>query len=127
MEEVENEWQEKLRTKCTELEDCNRRNSELLEKVLSLSTQQEHSGQKRTALMKAELAVARDIWMRDKLEEISRLRAEIQRENKHKLQAVLEQNIKLRNAEMQEILREKEQEWRSQQEIRFVTPSCLEK
>lgn len=118
---VEDEWQEKLRTKCTELEECNRRNQELLEEVLTLGTRQKRSGHEQTALLKAELAAARDVWVRDKQEEMSRLRAELQREHKHRLQAVLEQNLKLRNVELQENLRGKEQEWRSQQDIRLIS------
>lgn len=120
MKNVEDEWQEKLCTKCTELEECNRRNQELLEEVLILSTLQEGSGQEQAALIKAEMAAARDVWMRDKQEEMSRLRAELQKEHKHKLQVMLEQNLKLRNVELQETLREKEQDWRSQQEIRLI-------
>lgn len=120
MKNVEDEWQEKLCTKCTELEEGNRRNQELLEEVLILSTLQEGSGQEQAALIKAEMAAARDVWMRDKQEEMSRLRAELQKEHKHKLQVMLEQNLKLRNVELQETLREKEQDWRSQQEIRLI-------
>ncbi|XP_057186483.1 centrosomal protein of 152 kDa isoform X2 [Triplophysa rosa] len=116
---VEDEWQEKLCTKCTELDECNRRNRELLEEVLILGTLQESSGQEQAALIKAEMAAARDVWMRDKQEEMSRLRAELQKEHKHKLQVALVQNLTLRNVELQEALREKEQDWRSRQEIRL--------
>nr|XP_055048823.1 centrosomal protein of 152 kDa isoform X1 [Misgurnus anguillicaudatus] len=108
---VEDRWQETLRIKCSELEECNRRNAELLEELHAVSTRKECSGQEQAAVIKSELAAARDVWMRDKHEEMSRLRAELQREHKHKLQE--------RNAELQETLRVKEQEWRSQQEIRL--------
>ncbi|XP_055048827.2 centrosomal protein of 152 kDa isoform X4 [Misgurnus anguillicaudatus] len=108
---VEDRWQETLRIKCSELEACNRRNAELLEELHAVSTRKEGSGQEQAAVIKSELAAARDVWMRDKHEEMSRLRAELQREHKHKLQE--------RNAELQETLRVKEQEWRSQQEIRL--------
>ncbi|XP_051548227.1 centrosomal protein of 152 kDa-like isoform X3 [Myxocyprinus asiaticus] len=118
---AEDRWQEMLHTKCTKLEECNRRNGELQEEVRSLSTLLERSCQEQAALIKAELAAAQDVWIRDKQEEISSLRAELQRE--HKLQAVLEQNLqqilKQKDTELQKTLREKEQEWRSQQKIRL--------
>ncbi|RXN26207.1 centrosomal protein of 152 kDa [Labeo rohita] len=120
---VEERWQDTIRTKCAELEQCNRRNGELQEEMLSLSTRFERSCQEQTALVKAELAAARDVWIRDKQEEMSRLRAHLQREQKQKLQAVLEQNLKQtdkqKDTELQKTLREKEQEWRDQQEIRL--------
>ncbi|XP_016307960.1 centrosomal protein of 152 kDa [Sinocyclocheilus anshuiensis] len=120
---VEERWQDTLRTKCAELEQCNRRNSELQEEVLTLSTRLERACQEQAALVKAELAAARDVWIRDKQEEMSRLRAQLQREQKQKLQAVLEQNLeqtdKQRDTELQKTLRQKEQEWRDQQEIRL--------
>ncbi|KAL0154872.1 hypothetical protein M9458_049135, partial [Cirrhinus mrigala] len=101
---VEERWQDTIRTKCAELEQCNRRNGELQEEVLSLSTRFERSCQEQTALVKAELAAARDAWIRDKQEEI---------EQKQKLQTVLEQNLKQtdkqKDTELQKTLREKEQ------------------
>ncbi|XP_051979024.1 centrosomal protein of 152 kDa [Xyrauchen texanus] len=121
---AEDRWQEMLHTKCTKLEECNRRNGELQEEVHSLSTLLERSGQEQAALIKAELAAAQDVWIRDKQEEISSLRAELQREHKHKLQAVLEQKVqqilKQKDTEIQKTLREKEQDWRSQQKIRLL-------
>uniref|UniRef100_A0A9J8DLT1 Centrosomal protein 152 n=2 Tax=Cyprinus carpio TaxID=7962 RepID=A0A9J8DLT1_CYPCA len=120
---VEERWQDTLRTKCAELEQCNVRKSELQEEVLTLSTQLERACQEQAGLMKAELAAARDVWIREKQEEMSRLRAQLQREQKQKLQAVLEQNLeqtdKERDTELQKTLRQKEQEWRDQQEIRL--------
>ncbi len=116
----EERWQDTLRTKCAELEQCNVRNRELQEEALTLSTRLERLCQEQAALVKAELAAARDVWIRDKQEEMSRLRAQIQREQKQKLQAVLEHTDKRRDTELHEALREKEQEWRDQQEIRFV-------
>ncbi|XP_059391626.1 centrosomal protein of 152 kDa-like isoform X1 [Carassius carassius] len=116
---VEERWQDTLRTKCTELEQCNMRNGELQEEVLTLHTRLERVCQEQAALLKAELAAARDIWIRDKQEEMSRLRAQLQREQKQKLQAALEQTDKQRDTELHETLREKEQEWRDQQEIRL--------
>ncbi|XP_043084683.1 centrosomal protein of 152 kDa [Puntigrus tetrazona] len=113
---VEERLQDKLRTKCAELELCNVRNGELREEALTLGAQLEHLRREQAALVKAELAAGRD-------EDMSRLRAQLQREQKQKLQAVLEQNLeqtdKQRDAELQETLREKEQEWRDQQEIRL--------
>ncbi|KAK7117828.1 hypothetical protein R3I94_023148 [Phoxinus phoxinus] len=106
---VEERWQDTLRTRCTELEQCNRRNQELQEEVLALCTRLERSCQGQAALIKAELAAARDVWMEDKQEEMSRLRAQLQRE----------QNLEQTDSELQETLREKEQEWRAQQEIRL--------
>ncbi|KAK2867413.1 hypothetical protein Q8A67_025530 [Cirrhinus molitorella] len=120
---VEERWQDTLRTKCSELEQCNRRNGELQEEVLTLSTQLERSCQEQTTLVKAELAAARDVWIRDKQEEMSRLRAQLQKEHKQKLQAVLEQNLKQtdkqKETKLQKSYGEKEQEWRDQQEIRL--------
>uniref|UniRef100_A0A8C2KYF2 Centrosomal protein of 152 kDa-like n=1 Tax=Cyprinus carpio TaxID=7962 RepID=A0A8C2KYF2_CYPCA len=120
---VEERWQDTLRTKCAELEQCNVRKSELQEEVLTLSTQLERACQEQAGLMKAELAAARDVWIREKQEEMSRLRAQLQREQKQKLQAILEQNLeqtdKERDTELQKTLRQKEQEWRDQQEIRL--------
>lgn len=124
MKAVEERWQDTLRTKCAELEQCNVRNGELQEEALTLSTRLERLCQEQAALVKAELAAARDVWIRDKQEEMSRLRTQLQREQKQKLQAVLEQNLeqtdKQRDTELHETLREKEQEWRDQQEIRFI-------
>lgn len=120
MKAVEERWQDTLHTKCAELEQCNVRNRELQEEALTLSTQLERLCQEQAALVKAELAAARDVWIRDKQEEMSRLRAQLQREQKQKLQAVLEQTDKQRDTELHKTLREKEQEWRDQQEIRFV-------
>ncbi len=114
---VEERWQDTLRA---ELEQCNVRNRELQEEALTLSTRLERLCQEQAALVKAELAAARDVWIRDKQEEMSRLRAQIQREQKQKLQAVLEHTDKRRDTELHEALREKEQDWRDQQEIRFV-------
>uniref|UniRef100_A0A8C1NGC6 Centrosomal protein 152 n=1 Tax=Cyprinus carpio TaxID=7962 RepID=A0A8C1NGC6_CYPCA len=116
---VEERWQDTLRTKCAELEQCNVRNGELQEEVFTLSTRLEHLCQEQAALLKAELAAARDVWIRDKQEEMSRLRAQLQREQEQKLQAALEQTDKQRDTELHETLREKEQEWRDQQEIRL--------
>lgn len=120
MKAVEERWQDTLHTKCAELEQCNVRNRELQEEALTLSTRLERLCQEQAALVKAELAAARDVWIRDKQEEMSRLRAQLQREQKQKLQAVLEQTDKQRDTELHKTLREKEQEWRDQQEIRFV-------
>lgn len=117
---VEERWQDTLRTKCTELELCNRRIGELQEEVLALSTRLERLSQEQDALIKAELAAARDVWIKDKQEEMSRLRAQLQREQKQKLQAVLEQNLEQTDTELQKTLREKEQEWSRRQEIRFI-------
>lgn len=117
---VEERWQDTLRTKCTELELCNRRIGELQEEVLTLSTGLERLSQEQDALIKAELAAARDVWIEDKQEEMSRLRAQLQREQKQKLQTVLEQNLEQTDTELQKTLREKEQEWRRRQEIRFI-------
>ncbi|XP_048013741.1 centrosomal protein of 152 kDa isoform X2 [Megalobrama amblycephala] len=114
---VEEKWQDTLRSKCTEL--CNRRIGELQEEVLTLSTRLERLSQEQDALIKAELAAARDVWIEDKQEEMSRLRAQLQREQKQKLQAVLEQNLEQTDTELQKTLREKEQEWRRRQEIRL--------
>ncbi|XP_051975841.1 centrosomal protein of 152 kDa-like [Xyrauchen texanus] len=118
---TEDKWQEMFHTKCIELEECNRRNRELQEEVLSLSTRMKNYFQEQADLIKEELAAARDVWIRDKNEEISQLKAQFQSE--HKLQAVLEQNLqqthKQRHTELQDILREKEQEWSRQQEIRL--------
>uniref|UniRef100_A0A8C2HU84 Centrosomal protein 152 n=1 Tax=Cyprinus carpio TaxID=7962 RepID=A0A8C2HU84_CYPCA len=116
---VEERWQDTLRTTCAELEQCNVRNRELQEEVFTLSTRLEHLCQEQAALLKAELAAARDVWIRDKQEEMSRLRAQLQREQEQKLQAALEQTDKQRDTELHETLREKEQEWRDQQEIRL--------
>uniref|UniRef100_A0A672SLE0 Centrosomal protein 152 n=1 Tax=Sinocyclocheilus grahami TaxID=75366 RepID=A0A672SLE0_SINGR len=110
---VEERWQDTLRTKCAELEQCNVRNGELQEVALTLSIRLEHLCQEQAALLKAELAAARDVWIRDKQEEMSRLRAQLQREQN------LEQTDKQRDTELHENLREKEQEWRDQQEIRL--------
>ncbi|XP_073687907.1 centrosomal protein of 152 kDa [Garra rufa] len=107
---VEERWQDK----CAELEQCNRRNGELQEEVLTLSTRLEHLCQEQTALVKAELAAARDVWIRDKQEEMSRLRAQLQKEHKLKLQSVLEQNLKQTDKQ-----KDTEQEWRDQQKIRL--------
>lgn len=120
MKAVEERWQDTLRTKCTELEQCNRRIGELQEEALTLSTRLERLSQEQGALIKAELAAARDVWIEDKQEEMSRLRAQLQREQKQKLQAVLEQNLEQTDTELQKTLREKEQEWRRRQEIRFI-------
>lgn len=117
---VEERWQDTLRTKCTELELGNRRIGELQEEVLALSTRLERLSQEQNALIKAELAAARDVWIEDKQEEMSRLRAQLQREQKQKLQAVLEQNLEQTDTELQKTLREKEQEWSRRQEIRFI-------
>ncbi|XDV52723.1 hypothetical protein PO909_021400 [Leuciscus waleckii] len=106
---VEERWQDTLRTRCTELEQCNRRNRELQEEVLTLCTRLERSCQDQAALIKAELVAARDVWMEDKQEEMSRLRAQIQRE----------QNLEETDTEIQKTLREKEQEWSAQHEIRL--------
>ncbi|XP_077067282.1 centrosomal protein of 152 kDa isoform X2 [Siphateles boraxobius] len=103
---VEERWQDTLRSRCTELE---RRNGELQEEVLTLCTRLERSCQDQAALIKAELAAAREVWMEDKQEEMSRLRAQLQRE----------QNLEQTDTELQKTLREKEQEWRAQQEIRL--------
>ncbi|XP_039502831.1 centrosomal protein of 152 kDa isoform X2 [Pimephales promelas] len=106
---VEERWQDTLRTRCTELEQCNRRNGALQEEVLTLRTRLERSCQEQAALIKAELAAARDVWMEDKQEEMSRLRAQLQRE----------QSLEQTDTELQKTLGEKEQEWRAQQEIRL--------
>ncbi|XP_067292600.1 centrosomal protein of 152 kDa isoform X1 [Pseudorasbora parva] len=116
---AEERWQDTLRTRCTELEQCNRRNGELQEEVLTLSTRLERLCQEQATLIKAELAAARDVWMEDKQKEMSCLRAQLQREQKQKLQAVLHQNVEQTDTELQKTLREKEQEWRAQQEIRL--------
>nr|XP_009296420.1 centrosomal protein of 152 kDa isoform X2 [Danio rerio] len=120
---AEERWQDTLRSKCSELEDGNRRLEELQEEVLTLSAELERSSQERDALVKAELAAARDAWIRDKQEDMSRLRVQLQREHKHKLQAVLEQNLeqtgKQRETELQRVIREKEQEWSGEQESRL--------
>lgn len=127
MKAVEERWQETLRTKCTELDECNMRNGELQEEVLTLRTRLERVCREQAALLKAELAAARDVWIRDKQEEMSRLRAQLQREQKQKLQAALEQTDKQRDTELHETLREKEQEWRDQQEIRFIIVSVIQR
>uniref|UniRef100_A0A673IM27 Very long-chain acyl-CoA synthetase-like n=1 Tax=Sinocyclocheilus rhinocerous TaxID=307959 RepID=A0A673IM27_9TELE len=111
---VEERWQDTLRTKCAELEQCNVRNRELQEEALTLSIRLERLCQEQAALVKAELAAALDVWIRDKQEEMSRLRGQLQREQN------LEQTDKQRDTELHENLREKEQEWRDQQEIRFI-------
>ncbi|XP_056307237.1 centrosomal protein of 152 kDa [Danio aesculapii] len=116
---AEERWQDTLRSKCSELEDGNRRLEELQEEVLTLSAELERSSQERDAFVKAELAEAQDAWIRDKQEDMSRLRAQLQREHKQKLQAVLEQTGKQRETELQRIIREKEQEWSGQQESRL--------
>ncbi|XP_016373258.1 LOW QUALITY PROTEIN: centrosomal protein of 152 kDa-like [Sinocyclocheilus rhinocerous] len=110
---VEERWQDTLRTKCAELEQCNVRNRELQEEALTLSIRLERLCQEQAALVKAELAAALDVWIRDKQEEMSRLRGQLQREQN------LEQTDKQRDTELHENLREKEQEWRDQQEIRL--------
>ncbi|XP_051546188.1 centrosomal protein of 152 kDa-like isoform X2 [Myxocyprinus asiaticus] len=120
---AEDKWQEMFHTKCTELEECKRRNQELQEEVHSLSTRLKKSFQEQAALIKAKLAAAQDVWIRNKQEEISQLKAQFQSEHKQKLQAVLEQNLqqthKQRHTELQDIFREKEKKWRSHQEIRL--------
>ncbi|XP_026095035.1 centrosomal protein of 152 kDa isoform X1 [Carassius auratus] len=119
----EERWQDTLRTKCAELEQCNRRNRELQEEALALSTRLERVCQEQAGLVEAELAAARDVWIRNKQEEMSHLRAQLQTEQKQTLLTVTEQNLeqtdKQRDTELQKTLEQKEQEWRDQQEIRL--------
>lgn len=115
--------------KCKELEDYVHRNQELQEQVNCLNTQLERSGEEQKALFKGELSAARALWNTEKQEEISCLKMQLQRDQeslKETHQAQLERRIKetweeaLRKgqAHLQEAIRSKEQEWRSQQQLK---------
>lgn len=115
--------------KCTELEDYVHRNQELEEQVNCLNTQLEHSGKEQQALFKAELSAARALWNTEKQQEISCLKMQLQRDQenlKEKHHAQLERRIaetrqealRQGQAHLQEAMRSKEQEWRSQLELK---------
>ncbi|XP_053498224.1 centrosomal protein of 152 kDa isoform X2 [Ictalurus furcatus] len=127
---AEDKWQETMSRKCKELEDYVHRNQELQEQVNCLNTQLERSGEEQKALLKGELSAARALWNTEKQEEISCLKMQLQRDQeslKETHQAQLERRIKetweeaLRKgqAHLQEAIRSKEQEWRSQQQLKL--------
>lgn len=126
---AEDKWQETMSRKCKELEDCVFRNQELQEEVNCLKTQLEHSGVEQKELLKAELSVARALWNTEKQEEISCLKMQLQRDQESLMethQAQLERRIdetweealRQGQAHLQEAMRSKEQEWRSQQQLK---------
>ncbi|KAF4081363.1 hypothetical protein AMELA_G00160580 [Ameiurus melas] len=127
---AEDKWQETMSRKSKELEDYVHRNQELQEQVNGLNTQLERSGEEKKALLKGELSAARALWNTEKQEEISCIKMQLQRDQeslKETHQAQLERRIKetweeaLRKgqAHLQETIRSKEQEWRSQQQLKL--------
>ncbi|XP_053345692.1 centrosomal protein of 152 kDa isoform X1 [Clarias gariepinus] len=127
---AEEKWQETMSRKCEELEDFVHRNQELQEKLNCLKTQLESSGEEKKALLQAELSAARALWNTEKQEEISCLKMQLQRDQeslKEKYKAQLERRIEViqeealrqGQAHLQEALLSKEQEWRSQQQLKL--------
>lgn len=126
---VEDKCQETITRKCKELEDNVCRIQELQKQLNRLKTQLENSGEEQKALLKAELSAARALWNTEKQEEISCLKMQFQGDQeslKEKHLAQLERRINetreeaLRQgqAHLQEALWSKEQEWRSQQQLK---------
>lgn len=115
---AEDKWQEALCEKSKELEDYVRINQELQEQVLSLNTQLERSGEEHSALLKAELSAAKAMWSKDKQQEISYLRTQLQAQLEKSITQAQEQALRHGQADLQKTLRSKEEEWRAQQEVR---------
>lgn len=122
---AEDKWLETMGRKCQEQEDYVRRNQELQEQVKCLNTQLEHSSEEQKTLLKAEISAARALWNTEKQQEISCLKVQLQRDQES-LKAQLERRIEetqedaLRQgqARLEEAMQSKEQEWRSQQQIK---------
>ncbi|KAM3870559.1 centrosomal protein of 152 kDa [Diretmus argenteus] len=126
---AEVQWQERHRSQLEEQESGAQRAGELQEEVTTLQSQLEQVRGEQAALLKAELAAARAAWNRDKQQEISSIQVRSEQQYSAKLQ---EQHRKLEQAreeaglqkkklllqmeaELQQALRAKEEEWRGQQ------------
>uniref|UniRef100_W5JZ82 Centrosomal protein 152 n=1 Tax=Astyanax mexicanus TaxID=7994 RepID=W5JZ82_ASTMX len=119
IQNAEDKWQKILSEKCKDLEDCVSRNQEFQEQVHSLNTQLERSSQEHAALLKAELSAARAMWNKDKQQEISCLKAQLQTQLEKNIEQAQEEALRQAQANLQVMLRSKEEEWKSQQEIRL--------
>ncbi|KAI4872117.1 hypothetical protein NFI96_031063 [Prochilodus magdalenae] len=116
---AEEKWQVTLGEKCSELEDCVKRNQDLQDLVLSLNTQLERSNSEHTGILKAELSAARAMWSKDKQQEISCLKNQLQAHLEKKLEQARKEAFREGQEDVQKTLRSKEEDWRSQQEIRL--------
>uniref|UniRef100_A0A8B9LLN1 CEP152 CEP63 binding coiled coil domain-containing protein n=1 Tax=Astyanax mexicanus TaxID=7994 RepID=A0A8B9LLN1_ASTMX len=119
IQNAEDKWQKILSEKCKDLEDCVSRNQEFQEQVHSLNTQLERSSQEHAALLKAELSAARAMWNKDKQQEISCLKAQLQTQLEKNIEQAQEEALRQAQANLQVMLRSKEEEWKSQQDIRL--------
>uniref|UniRef100_A0A3P8W0E9 Centrosomal protein 152 n=1 Tax=Cynoglossus semilaevis TaxID=244447 RepID=A0A3P8W0E9_CYNSE len=124
LREAEEQW---LKKQSNNVE--HQRFEELQEDVASLQSQLEHVKAEQAALLKAELSAARAVWNRDKQQEISVLKvcseqlyqSRLQEQHKKLEQVRIEADRQRKElllqmeAKLQETLRSREEEWRSQQ------------
>lgn len=126
---AEEKWQETMSRKCKALEDYVHRTQQLQEQVKCLNTQLEHSGEEQKVLLNAELSAARALWNTEKQEEISCLKVQLQRDHeklkeKHegqlerRIEETREEALRQGQAHLQEVMRSKKQQWKSQQQLK---------
>lgn len=135
LREAEEQWLKRQRNQLEEQTPGTQRVEELQEEVATLQSQLEQVRREQGALLKAELAGARAAWKRDKQQEISGIQVRSEQVYQTKLQ---EQHKKLEQAlqearedadlqkkelllqmeaKLQQTLRAREEEWRSQAEM----------
>ncbi|XP_030621163.1 centrosomal protein of 152 kDa [Chanos chanos] len=128
---AEDRWQESVRETREELEESQKRIGELQEEVRCLKLKLELLREEYAA----ELAKAQETWIRDKKEEISRLCSQNQQEKQtlqqhhqtqleQRLEQLREEMRRRTHAEIQEVLRSREEEWRAEQEHRLQQQRC---
>ncbi|CAK6961563.1 centrosomal protein of 152 kDa [Scomber scombrus] len=135
LREAEEQWLKRQRNQLEEQTPGMQRVEEVQEEVATLQSQLEQLRREQGALLKAELAGARAAWKRDKQQEISGIQVRSEQVYQTKLQ---EQHKKLEQAlqearedadlqkkelllqmeaKLQQTLRAREEEWRSQAEM----------
>ncbi|XP_066526078.1 centrosomal protein of 152 kDa [Hoplias malabaricus] len=117
---TQEKWQETLCERRQELEVCIRKNKELQDQVLSLNTQLQRSSEEHTAVLKAELSAARTMWNKDKQQEISCLKTQLQAQLEKSLEQAKEENLVHYKENLEKTLRRKEEDWRNEQEVRLL-------
>ncbi|XP_046715991.1 centrosomal protein of 152 kDa isoform X2 [Silurus meridionalis] len=123
---ADDKWLEMMSRKCKELEDYVHRNQELQEQLNSLNNRLKDSTEEQKTVLKSELSAARALWNTEKQKEISCLKMQLQGDHES-LKEQLERRIKETQEEvhrqgqkhLQEAMWSKEQEWRSQQQLKL--------